>query len=262
MHLHSLFIHLKTAHLHKQTRDLAVAPDGYGQVGQTLLGVVDSAGTTTTSNVEFGSNIAISDDGLRLAVSAYRHDWLSADDSGALNEDGGAVFIYDYDGTSWVYKTHFVGAPLEEMGRWPISLSADGQIIAIRRGTGTRPAEVWNVDSSGTKTKLGSDITCSEHGSMLGLTETFTGTTRIAVACEFHGLEDSGQVRVLDYNTTSAEWEEVGGSPLAVDATGTTDGLFGFDLAWAKDGTRLAVSAPNYLDTLFEQGTSTTAPQL
>lgn len=236
-----------------QTRGLAIAANGYGQVGQTLFGVVDSAGTTTTSNVEFGSNVAMSANGLRLAVSARRHDWVSEDNSGTLNEDGGAVFIYDYVGLSWVYKTHFVGEPGEELGRWPISLSADGQTIAIRRGTATQPAEVWQVDAAGIKTQLGSAITCTDAGSMVALTETSSGTTRIAVACEFDGTDaNSGLTKVLDYNGT--DWVELAGSPLSVDPTGVTDGLFGFDMAWALNGTRLALSSPNYGDTFVEQG--------
>ena len=113
-----------------------------------------------------------------------------------------------------------------------------------------RPAEVWNVDSAGLKTKLGSDVTCADAGSMVALAETSSGTIRLAAACEFDGSGDSGLVKVFDLElsatTSTWEWVEVGGSPLSVDPTGSTDGLLGFDLSWALDGTRLGMSAPNY----------------
>jgi len=220
-----------------ESRELAIAPSGFGQVGQTLKGVDIFNGT---DGMEFGSNVALSDDGLRLAVSAFRN---SPDNS---TEDG-AVFIYDYVGSEWVDKANFTALTDEEgFGRWPISMSPDGQTIAIRRGTTTRPAEVWGVDAAGVKTKLGGDVTCAETGSMVSLTKTSTGTLRLAAACEFDGSVNSGLVKVLDYNGTTNQWVEVGGSPLSVDPTGTTDGLFGFDMSWALQGTRLAISAPNY----------------
>jgi hypothetical protein len=239
-------------------RDLAVAPDGYGQVGQTLFGVIDSVGTTTgTSDVEFGYNVAISDDGLRMAVGSRNHDWLSADGSGTVNSNGGAIFIYDYDGTEWVYKDHIVGAVDEELGRWPISLSSDGLTLAMRRG-GNQPrrAEVYSVDvATGALTKLGGDIDCDDGGNgMVALTETSEEVIRLASGCPNDGNGTSGKVRVLDYNTTTSAWEQVG-DVLALDDDGTsTAGFYGFDLAWALDGTRLAISAPDAEDTLSKQG--------
>lgn len=222
-------------------------------MGQTLDGVLDSAGTITgTKDIGFGANIVLSsNDGTRILVGAYNN--TAVDGTGTDVEEGGAVFLYDYDGVAgtWIYKTHWVGDSSEELGRWPISISADGQLVAIRRGSAMRPAEVWNVTDAGVKTKLGSDITCADAGNMLALTETNDGTTRLAAACEFDGAEESGNVNVYDWNGT--EWVAMSPS-LSVDTSGTTDGLFGFDISWALNGTRLAVSAPNFYATVGEEG--------
>lgn len=231
----------------KQSRKLAVAaPSGYGQVGQTLDGVVDSDGTITgNKDIGFGASIALSsNDGTRLVVGA--HNFTATDGLGTPVEEGGAVFLYDYDGLTgaWVYKTHWTGLADEELGRWPVSISPNGQLVAIRRGTANRPAEIWSVTNAGIKTKLGGDITCADAGSMVVLTETSDGTPRLAAACEFDGAEESGNVNVYDWNGT--EWVAMTASSLSVDSSGTTGGLFGFDMSFALEGTRLAVSAPNF----------------
>lgn len=101
-------------------------------------------------------------------------------------------------------------------------LLADGQMIAIRRGTATRLAEVWEVDAAGNKMQLGSTITCTDAGSMVALMETSSGATRIAVGCEFDGSGESGLTKVLDYNGT--DWVELASSPLSMDPMGVMDG--------------------------------------
>ena len=111
-------------------------------------------------------------------------------------------------------------------------------------------AEVWQVDANGNKTKLGDDTTCTDLGSMFALTELANGTRRLAAGCEFQGSGDAGIVQILDWDGSA--WVNVTGSPLAVDLAGTTAGLFGFDMAWENLGTRLAISAPNYM--LVEKG--------
>ena len=156
----------------------------------------------------------------------------ATDGSGTAVEEGGAVFLYDYDAATgnWEYTTHWTGEPGEELGRWPISISADGELVAIRRGLPGRPAEVYSVDQAGVKTRMGGDIICDDAGNMLALTETLNGTKRLAAACEFDGAEESGNVNVYDWS--GSEWEPMTVTSLSVDSSGTTSGLFGFDMAF------------------------------
>jgi len=215
-------------------------------VGEDILGadIFNVAGV----ELEFGSNIAMSDDGTRIAVSATKYDWNVTSNSGP-----GAVLIYDYNGTAWEYTAHIEGDADEKLGAFPISLSSDGQLLAIRRGTLTRPVQVWNVASAGSITQLGTDITCDSNNSagMVALTETQGASTRLALGCFNDG--DNGKVRVVDFIGNT--WVEVGDSPLDIDdAPGVAKSLFGFDIAWANDGDQLAVSAPNFNETLTQQG--------
>jgi hypothetical protein len=224
----------------------------FRQVGQALNGDTDSNGTITAlKDIGFGATIALSsNDGTRLLVGA--HNFTATDGTGTLVEEGGAVFLYDYDGATgtWEYTTHWTGEPNEELGRWPISISADGGLVAIRRGLPGRPAEVYSVDEFGVKTKMGGDIICDDAGNMVSLTETPDGTKRLAAACEFDGAEESGNVNVFDWNGT--EWEPL--ASLSVDSSGTTSGLFGFDMSFANQGSRLALSAPNFNASSGEEG--------
>jgi hypothetical protein len=233
-----------------QSRQLAVAPDDFAQVGQTLIGTNGAVGTT--GNVEFGTAVALAGTGLRLAVGARRHYWTNADGTGTVVNNAGGVFVYGLSdplnpSSDWILKTSFIGeAADQEMGRW-VSMSSDGSIIAIRRGV-TGSTEVWQVDAVGGKTQLGVDISCSGSGGMVSLS---SDGQRLAVTCG----GDTGLVDVLDWNSSSNKWDLIG-TLFAEDATSANStGLFGFDTAFSTDGNWLAVSAPDFAhDTLLEQG--------
>jgi hypothetical protein len=228
-------------------------PNGFAQVGQTLVGTADSVGTNGTSDVEFGTVVALADTGRRLAVGARRHDW----NNGTVVNNAGGVFVYDLGNplgpsSNWVLKTSFIGYAGEQMGRW-LAMSSDGSIIAIRRGN-FGAAEVWQVDTNGNKAQLGLGLACNgvgaEGGAQLALSP---NGRRLAMSCEYEGFANAGTVKIFDWNNST--WVQVG-TPLtaALSNFNTSAGLFGWDTAFSADGNRIAISAPNFAAGILEQG--------
>jgi hypothetical protein len=227
-------------------------PNGFAQVGQTLIGTAASVGNTTgTDDVEFGSVVAIADTGRRLAVGARRHDW----NNGTVVNNAGGVFVYDLENplspsSNWVLKTSFVGNAGEQMGRW-LAMSSDGSIIAIRRGN-FGAAEVWRVETDGNKAQLGSGLTCNgvagEGGAQLALSP---DGQRLAMSCEYEGTFNYGTVKIFDWNNST--WVQVG-TPLTAALSNSSVGLFGWDTAFSANGNRIAISAPNFDAGILEQG--------
>jgi hypothetical protein len=46
-------------------------------------------------------NCSSSLDGSRLAVGAPMHDYSTAEERISVNDNGGAIFLYEYDGSAW-----------------------------------------------------------------------------------------------------------------------------------------------------------------
>lgn len=226
-----------------QSRQLATVPNGFVQIGQTLVGANNSG----SGNVEFGTAIALSDTGFRLAIGARGHDWSNADSTGTVINNAGAVFVHDWNATtsSWDLKTFFVGVAGQQMGRW-VSMSSDGSLIAIRRGV-TGASEVWKVDEAGAKTQLGHGITCNDSGGMLALSP---NGKRLAVSCG----GNVGLVKIFDWNNSANTWDPIGTLTAPSPTNSSAAGQFGFDIAFSMDGHRIAVSAPNFQGSLMEQG--------
>ena len=96
------------------------------------------------ANDESGSQVAISSDGLRVAIGANGND--------ANGSNSGHVRIYDYNGSAWVQ----VGADIdgEAAGDYcgsSVSFSSDGSILAIgassNDGGGTNSGHVFMIIS-------------------------------------------------------------------------------------------------------------------
>lgn len=214
-------------------------PSGYSLVGANIDGVNDSNGTITTSiDADFGSNIAISDDGTRIVVGAW-----ASNGNGATNfEQKGGVFIYDWGGTEWNYLTHLEGT-IAPVGR-TLTLSPDGALLALR--VSATLYRVYDV-TSGTLTQVGSDIACaSGAGTGLAFTQPTDSSLLLASGCS--SSNNDGTVKVVQYTKTTGTWTA---DSIVVETppAGTIGTLFGFDLAWNAAGTRLAIGEPNFNDT-------------
>lgn len=217
-------------------------PVGFQRVGNPLVGVP----TKNTATSLFGKTVTLSSSANgsrpRLLVGSPTHGFSTptADDS-AVNQDGGAVFLYELDDSeqSWYLVWFLPGRKGEAMGS-TLALSADGSRVALRRRRGTGIAsdfvEMYHVSSKEEgAVRLGSPIGCIGGGTGLAMD---TSGVRVAVSCE-NFENERGRVEVFDYDGMS--WVPTGA--FQGESSGS---LFGWSTAFSADGSRLAISAPSY----------------
>ena len=211
--------------------------DALTRVGPTMVG---------TGEAEYGISAELSSaTGDFLAVGAPRHGYSSPNpDPAKSNIDGGAVFLYNYDGVEWRLRTFFAGLPSEQIGSH-LSLSADGSRIAIRRKNALsfllpNKVEVYNVGANGVPTKVGSDLSCGGNGDSVSLS---SDGKRIAISCDGSN-GGRGMVQIFEWNDAVSDWVSIGEVSNIND---TNPGArFGRSVSFDNSGNRLAVSAQNY----------------
>ena len=195
----------------------------WSQVGSDLVGEV--AGDW------FGSDIAMSSDGNRVAVAAS---------TTAYTRNGTShVQIFDWSETQW----NQVGPTLYVDGRSiSIALSSDGNRVAIgarcsAKNSKTSTGLVRIYDWKGSQwTQVGSDLVGEADGDWFGCGVALSSDgNRIAVGAPWHnGL--AGHVRIYDW-TTRKEWTQVG-----CDLVARTPALnFGASVALSSDGDRVVI---------------------
>jgi hypothetical protein len=195
---------------------------------------------------EYGTAVELSSaTGDILAVGAPHHGYSSPNaDPTQINTEGGAVFLYHYDGVEWRLRSFFAGLPSEQIGTH-LSLSADGSCIAIRRKNALSPilpnqVEVYNVGVDGVPTKVGSDLSCGGNGDSVSLS---SDGNRIAISCD--GIKGGrGLVQIFEWKIAISDWASIG---QVSNINDTNSGArFGRSVSFDDSGSRLAVSAHNY----------------
>jgi hypothetical protein len=192
-----------------------------------------------------GVSVAISEDGSRVAVGAPKND--------SNGGDSGHVRIFDYNASSgaWIQVGSDIGG--ESAGDWfgfSVAMSEDGSRIAVGawknnggNGNNSGHVRVFDYDtSSGDWIQVGSDIDGEASDDRSGYSVAMSEDgSRVAVGA-FDNDENgnnSGHVRVFDYNTSSGAWIQVGS-----DINGeASDDYFGRSVAMSDDGTRVAIGA-------------------
>jgi hypothetical protein len=227
-----------------------LASGTFSSVGQDLVGI-PSANET---DVLFGTTVVLSSlDGTRLAVGAPMHDYSTAEaDALSVNENGGAIFLYEYDGSVWNQIWFLAGDIGEGLGE-SFSLSADGKRIAVRRKRDNpNSVEVYDivagVATATPATLVGETVTCGANGDTVTLS---ADGNRLAVSCEnFRDAvlgANTGRVEIFDW--TGSTWSSTG----TIDGSGQGD-FFGWTTAFSNDGNRIAISAPNHDRDLANRG--------
>jgi hypothetical protein len=197
----------------------------WSQVGSDLVGEV--------SGDWFGSDIAMSSDGNRVAVAASTAYYTGYGTS--------HVQIFDWSDRQW----NQVGPTLYVDGRSiSIALSSDGNRVAI----GTPFSEFMSTPSTGLVriydwkgnqwTQVGSDFFGEADGDGFGCGVALSSDgNRIAVGAPWHnGL--AGHVRIYDW-ATRKEWTQVG-----CDLVARTPALnFGASVALSSNGDRVVIGA-------------------
>ncbi|MEN3324063.1 T9SS type A sorting domain-containing protein [Mariniflexile soesokkakense] len=189
----------------------------------------------------FGTSVILSDDGSILAVGALGND-------GANGIDSGHVRVYKNQSGNWIQiGSDIDGEAANDFSGSPISLSADGSIVAIgsnendgANGTDSGHARVYE-NQSGNWVQIGSDIDGEAAGDGSGVSVSLSDDGSILAVGAFfndgvNGI-DSGHVRV--YQNQAGNWTQIG-----VDIDGeAVDDYSGFNVSLSSNGTVLAVSA-------------------
>jgi hypothetical protein len=184
----------------------------------------------------FGTSVALSSDGTRLASGAPYND--------GTGTDAGHVRVFDWSGSVWTQ----VGADIDGEAAGDnfgvsVALSSDGTRLAVggyaNDGTGSNAGHVRVFDLvGGTWTQVGGDIDGEAAGDLFGTSVALSSDgTRLAAAAAATG-SNTGHVRVFDL--VGGVWTQIGGD---LDGVAAQD-YFGQSVALSSDGTRLAVGGP------------------
>ena len=190
-----------------------------------------------------GNSIALSSDGLRLAVGAKANDG-----NGSFS---GHVRVFGWNGSNWTQ----VGADIDgevagDSSGESVALSADGSRVAVgailNDGSAMNAGQVrvfdWNgsvwvqvgsdIDGEGANDQSGTSVALSANGNRLA----------IGAPLNSDNGDFSGHVRVYDWNGSA--WVQLG-SDIDGEAAGDTSGG---SVTLSADGIRLAVGATRNAD--------------
>jgi hypothetical protein len=230
-----------------------LAVGGYLHISGGHVRVFDLVGSTWTQvgadidseqgADQFGTSVALSSDGTRLAVGGPAND-------GTAGANSGHVRVFDLVGSTWTQ----VGADIDgeaagDSSGGSVDLSSDGTRLAVGayyNNTGDyRGGHVRVFDLVGsTWTQVGADIDGEDHfpGDQFGYSVALSSDgTRLAAggpSRDITGYND-GHVRVFDWDEDDETWTQVGGD---LNGEAALD-EFGWSVDLSSDGTRLAVGA-------------------
>ena len=192
----------------------------WAQVGGDFFG--------ETSSDRLGYSVAISADGLRIALGEYQH-----------NSNAGRVIVFDWNGSAWIQA----GTDIDGSGLFgsSVSLSSDGtRVVVGAPDTTNGSAKVYDWNGSAWN-QVGGDLTGTASGDRFGTNVSISGDkTRIVVGARTHD-SSRGEVKIYEYHQGSATWVQLG-STLDGEATGDR---FGFSTAMSSNGSRVAIGADN-----------------
>ena len=185
------------------------------QVGSNLNGIEE--------NESFGSSVAMSSDGKRIAVGAMNH-----------SSDDGEVRVYDNVGGQWTQVGPSIpGATNERFGQ-SISISSDGMRVAVGAAYGTETIKVYEYsNASWNKIFEASGVS----GDQFGKTISISSDGKRVASGALSDTTNTGYARVYDIDSQTLLVQLAGAS---------TNEYFGSSVSLNSDGTRLAVGADQY----------------
>ena len=201
----------------------------------------------------FGMSVSLSANGKIFASGGYSN--------AGSGPAAGHARVYEWNGTTWVQMGSDIDAeaPGDRSGI-TISLSADGKIVAVgaRENDGTTNntndnrghVRVYKWNNSSWQ-QIGNDIDGEAGGDESGgsyysnnVSLNANGTI-VAIGATYNdgGAQDSGHVRVYDYDETrNPQWKQLGDD---IDGE-VKDDWFGNSVSLSADGTILAIGAPRH----------------
>jgi hypothetical protein len=206
--------------------------DGWVQQGADIDG--EDAGD------ESGLSVALSADGMTLAIGAYLND--------GIGTDAGQVRVYIWDGADgWVQQGADIdGEAAYDQSGLSVALSDDGMTLAIGAytndggGTDAGQVRVYIWDDTDGWVQQGADIDGEAAGDYSGYAVALSADgTALAIGAPFNGDggDFAGQVRV--YTLDRGGWVQQGDD---IDGEAAVD-LSGWSVALSADGMTLAIGA-------------------
>jgi hypothetical protein len=200
---------------------------------------------------DYGTSNAISDDGTKIIVGAYREDQLGS--------DAGAAYIYTYNGSSWSQQQKILASDAQAGDRFGqfVDMSGDGTKVIVGAyfedtgGNNAGSAYIYAYNSSSSswaqeqKIQAPSPANSRTFGSTVAINE---NGTKVYVG-EPGGNSGKGHILVYTYNGSSwSQVDQITGSDTANQSWLGHSGPnnHGTSMSLSRDGTVLAVFAYMY----------------
>ena len=198
--------------------------------------------TGLSSNIQFGKDIQLSNDGLTLAIG-----------SPGYNNEQGTVEVYNYSSNTWSkIGSQIDGESVSDRSGYSVSISGDGSCVAIGAYANTDGNTIQTnaghvrvyKNISNSWTQLGGDIDGSENfmaGERLGWEVSLNNDgTVLGISVPF-GNEFEGAVKSFEYSNN--QWSQKGST--ITDSTNEGMGTyFGSNSYLSNDGTTIALTMP------------------
>jgi hypothetical protein len=227
----------------------------FSRTGTTWTKAAYLKGFTAVAGDNFGTVVAVSGDGLEIAVGAPLHDT-----TGPAVSAAGGVFTYHYTGTAWAVDTAVVVAStpgaMNEFG-YAVALSTDGMTMAV--GSPFEDSASTGINGNQTNTNAmdaGAVYTFTRSGTAW-TQQAYVKSTATAAMDKFgtavalagdgntlavgapHDSNATGAVYV--YARSGSAWSAAGS---VVASNKEAGDAFGDRVALSADGMLLAVTAP------------------
>ena len=187
-----------------------------------------------------GYSVSLSSDGQIVAIGTPYND--------GNGSNSGQVRVYQYASSAWTQLGQDIdGEATNDQSGWSVSLSSDGQIVAIgaryNDGNGSNSGQVRVYQyASSTWTQLGQDIDGEAAWNYSGISVSLSSDgTIVAIGAPYNdgnGSSMSGQVRVYQY--ASSAWTQLGQD---IDGEAVYD-QSGYSVSLSSDGQIVAIGTP------------------
>jgi len=201
-----------------------------------------------------GLKVSVSDDGDTVAIGSRYFGSKGLIERGRVRvfRFNSLISTWEQIGSSIIGETN-----LNHMGS-DVELSPDGSHLIVG-ATGQELARIYSYDNGiDTWVQIGTDITGEISGDWSGfsvgisVTNTFIRVAIGAILNDGGEGEDTGSVRLYDYNSISGQWEQVGADIKGEDGETLNfaeryyhvGDRAGFSLSLSDDGNRIAVGSP------------------
>ncbi len=213
--------------------DYTSGTNSWGQVGATL--------DAEASFDDFGTSVALSDDGVWLAASAPKNDL------GGAAANAGHARVFELVATTWTQRGADIdGEVAGELAGQSIALSGNGQRLVVgvhsSDGAGPNAGRVRVFDYAGSAwSPVGSGIDGSETGGEFGWSVDITSAgDQIAVGARKSDDPASDAGSVTAFTLVSGTWTQRGQT---ITGTAASEQA-GYALALSSTGDRIVIGSP------------------